>query len=107
MTTTARRTRGVGSSTPRACRWPRVISAPDSVVGIAIAAGAGRRRGGERLGDVDDPPAAERDEPVAADRAEQVARDVVDEPGRHVCTAPAARATCGAARGARSVVSSV
>ena len=37
------RTRGVASSTPRACRCPRVISAPDSVVGIAIAACRRRR----------------------------------------------------------------
>src|SRR5215218_1435556 len=34
---TAQRTRAVASSTPWACRCPRVISAPDSVVGIAIA----------------------------------------------------------------------
>ena len=57
-----------------ACRCPRVISAPDSVVGTSpsrrdVATPA--RAAAERLGDVDHAPAAQRDEPVAADRRQQ------------------------------------
>jgi hypothetical protein len=41
-------------------------------------------RGGQRLGDVDDAPAAERRDQPAVDRLEQVAGDLVDAAGRHV-----------------------
>ena len=46
--------------------------------------GVGAARGGQRLGDVDHAPAAERHEQLALDGVEQVAGDLVDAPGRHV-----------------------
>ena len=78
LSTTAGRTFATPSGAPTACRWIFVISAPDSVVGIAIARAAPQRRRGERLGGVDHPPAAERDDAVALDLAEQLAGQLVD-----------------------------
>ena len=85
----------------------RVISAPDSVVGTAIATCVPPEAAGQRLRGVDHAAAAERDDPLARDRAEQVAGQLVDAARRRACARPAAASTTpGAIAAARSVVSS-
>ena len=71
---------------------------------------AAAERGGDRLGGVDHPPAAERDDAAVAARRAQpsaVAASSGDRPAGHErARAPAASATAGSAAAARSVVSS-
>ena len=74
-----RRARSARAGRRRAARrWMRVISAPDSVVGTAIATCVPPDGGRQRLRGVDHAAAAERDDPLARDRAEQVAGELVD-----------------------------
>ena len=113
--TTAGRTRGVRSSIPRACRWPRVISAPESVVGTAIA-----RTLVPGVAAQDVSPAAAsafatsttRPPPSATSRSpftspSTIAGQVVDLVGVDVVDRAGRRRDCGAAACARSVVSSM
>ena len=94
------RTRGVAGSTPRAWRWPRVISAALRVVGIAAAPAP--RAAGQRLGHVDHAPAAERDEQVALDASSRSPATSSTRPAGTWCTAAAPATTAGAERrGAR------
>ncbi len=83
----------------RRCRCTRVISAPESVVGIAIARAAPREARRERLRDVDHAAAAERDDAVVRDRA-RAARRPARRPARARPRAPppAASTTSGRAR---------
>ena len=61
---------------PAGSRWIAVISAPESVVGIAATSAAAH--GGDRLRRVDHAAAAERDQAVDADALEDRRRDVGD-----------------------------
>ena len=82
---------------PRRGRWMRVISAPDSVVGTAIATCVPPLAAASALADVDHAAAAERHDPVARDRAEQLAGQLVDVAGaEHVHDRARASTTPGA-----------
>ena len=81
LTTMRGRTRGVAGSTPRAWRWPRVISAALSVVGIAAATAPRAAASALATSTTRPPPSATE---VALDGAEQVAGHLVDAAGRHV-----------------------
>ena len=106
MTTTAQRTRGVDSSTPAAWRWMRVISAPERVVGTAIARPPFARR--ERLRHVDHapPPSATSRSPADVSASISAAISSTCPPGT-ITSRSAAATTPGAASFARAVVSSV
>ena len=110
LTTIAGRTPGSEPSAPAARRCTAVISAALSVVGIAATRGRapGRARGGQRLGGVDDAPAAERDEQLAGvDVVEQLAGELVDAAGRdRVDAAGAVGERRAPSPSARDVVSS-
>ena len=85
-------------SWPAGSRWIAVISAPESVVGIAATSAAANR--GDRLGGVDHPPAAERDQVDRSRRSSRTAAATSGTwPGRdQVRDAPPPRRSAGRAR---------
>jgi hypothetical protein len=105
LTTTAGRTSGASSGAPLAWRCHGVISAADSVVGIAAT-----RRGGSAAASALatsmtlPPPSATSSSPDTAGRRSAASSST--RPGGTRCMAPARSATAGAWASARSVLSS-